>query len=418
MINLNGKAQHWSITSLPALPIKTSNNAVCAGFIGDTAFVYSFAGIDSTKLYSGIHLNSYRLNLITNQWQTIPSLPDTMGKIACAASRVKNSVYIIGGYHVLANTNEISSNKVHRYNILTNQFMSNGANSILPIDDHVQCVYKDSLIYVVTGWSNTGNVANVQVYNPQLNNWTTATAMPNSNTYKSFGASGTIVGDTLYFLGGATSGAGFTAQTILRKGYINPTNPLQITWSFTNSNMKAYRSACTSINNDIYWLGGAETTYNYDGIAYNGSGGVPPSNKSRRLNTAWDFDVSNNLPMDLRGVAKINDSIVVLAGGMISNQTVTNQVLKLKKISTSSTAIFEHDTNLELSLFPNPVSNILHLNTEMNVTMTLLNAQSTILAIYHHIKSIDMSGYGAGIYFIKIESLHGTLVKKIIKIDD
>ena len=331
--SLTCKAQHWAVTQLPVLPIKTSNNAVCEGFIGDTAFVYSFAGIDSSKLYSGIHLNCFRLNLTTNQWQAIPNLPDTMGKIACAASRIKDTIYIIGGYHVLANANEISSNKVHRYNIITNQFMSDGANSILPIDDHVQCVYKDSLIYVVTGWSNTANVATVQVYNPQQNSWLAATAMPNNNTYKSFGASGTIVGDTLYFLGGASSSSGFAAQTILRKGYINPANPLQITWSFINSNIKAYRSACTAINNDIYWLGGAETTYNYNGIAYNGSGGVAPSNKSRKLTSVWNFDVTNNLPMDLRGVAKINDSTIIIVGGMKANQAVTNQAIKLKNIS-------------------------------------------------------------------------------------
>jgi len=415
---LNANAQHWNLTQLQTLPIKTSNNAVCEGFVGDTAFVYSFAGIDSSKIYAGIHLNSFRLNLTTSQWQTIPSLPDTMGKIACAASRIKDTIYIIGGYHVLANTNEISSNKVHRYNIITNQFMNDGSNSILPIDDQVQCVYKDSLIYIVTGWSNTANVANVQVYNPKLNNWQTATAMPNNNTYKSFGASGTIIGDTLYFLGGASSGAGFTAQTVLRKGYIDPANPLQITWSFINPNVKAYRSACTSIGNNIYWLGGSEITYNYNGIAYNGSGGVSPSNKSRRLTSIWDFDITNNLPMDLRGVAKINDSTIIIVGGMNSNQLVTNQVLKLKNISSASTAMYERKNNFELNVFPNPVTDRLYLHIDKNAIVTILNAQSTVLSIHKNTKSVDMSMWQAGVYFIKVEHQNSIMIKKIIKIDD
>ena len=68
-------------------------------------------------------------------------------------------------------------------------------------------VYKDSLIYVVTGWSGSGfsgtNVANVQIYNPANDTWSVGTPVPNTNQYKAFGASGIIVEDTIYYFGGA-----------------------------------------------------------------------------------------------------------------------------------------------------------------------------------------------------------------------
>lgn len=355
------KSQHWNVSTLANLPTKLSNNAVCEAFVGDTAYVYTFAGIDSSKLFSGTHLKSYRYNTINNQWTALPNLPDTLGKIACSANRVKDTIYIIGGYHVFSNSNELSSNKVHRFNVKTNQFMTDGANIPIAIDDQTQCVYKDSLIFVITGWSNTSNVPNVQIYNPSFNTWLAGTSTPNNNTYKSFGSSGSIVGDTIYYLGGATSASGFGAQTVLRKGYINPLNPTLITWQFVNPNIKSYRSACVAINQDIYWLGGSEITYNYNGIAYNGSGGVSPSNKSRKFNSTWDIDISNTLPMDLRGYAKINDSTVILVGGMKAGQMVTNEVLKLQ-LNSTITSITENSSDNVPIIYPNPFNNEIKIN--------------------------------------------------------
>lgn len=413
-INTSIYAQHWNVTQLTPLDNKLSNNAVCEGFVNDTPFVYSFAGIDSTKLFSGINLKSYRLNTITNQWQLLQDLPDTLGKIACSASRVKDTIYIIGGYHVLSNTNEISSNKVHRFNILTNQFMSDGANTILPIDDQTQCVYKDSLIFIVSGWSNSSNVPNVQVYSPITNSWASATPVPNNNTYKSFGSSGIIVGDTLYYLGGASSGSGFAAQTVLRKGYVNPANPLQITWSFANPTIKAYRSTCAEINNKIYWLGGSEITYNYNGIAYNGTGGVSPSNKSRRYDGNWDIDTSINLPMDLRGVAKINDSTLILVGGMMPNRTTINEVLKLS-LNNSVLSIKESFRNDQISIYPNPFSDNLIIESEKIKKITLYNSLFQPVLTESNSKYLNTKLLQPGIYFLCLELEGNIIFKKIIK---
>ena len=54
----------------------------------------SFGGIDSSKIWSGIHLRSFRYNTQADTWETIPALPDTMGKIAAGASTIKNKIYI------------------------------------------------------------------------------------------------------------------------------------------------------------------------------------------------------------------------------------------------------------------------------------------------------------------------------------
>lgn len=325
-------AQKISVSEVTQLPERITNNAVCEGFINDTAFIYTFGGLDSTKLYSGIHLRSYRYNIQKNNWNKISSLPDSLGKIASAASRIGNIIYITGGYHVFMDGSEISSNKVHRYDIVNNKFIKDGQAMPVPIDDHVQAVWRDSLIFVITGWSNKANVADVQIYDPNLNKWLKGTSVPDNDIYKSFGASGTIVGDTIYYFGGAASTKGFPIQNYLRKGIINPDDPTQIQWSNTviRKSINGYRMASTSVHDKAYWIGGSGNTYNYNGIAYDKSGGVQPLNRELHLNNyKWEFEKNNQFPMDLRGIANISDTIKYIVGGMLENQKVSNKVYRL-----------------------------------------------------------------------------------------
>ena len=86
-----------TIKEVSTLPEAVSNNAGCEGFVDGTPYLYSFGGIDSTKIYSGIHLRSFRTNLESLKSERIPDLPDSLGKIAAGASRIGNIIYIIGG---------------------------------------------------------------------------------------------------------------------------------------------------------------------------------------------------------------------------------------------------------------------------------------------------------------------------------
>ena len=325
--------KNWKITALKNLPIKTTNQAVCEGFIDSKAFLYSFGGLDSTKQHSGIHNLSYRYNVEANSWEEISSIPDTLGKIASAASRINDTIYIIGGYHVFADGREKSSDKVHRFNIKNNSFFDDGTPIPIPIDDHVQAIWKDSLIYVVTGWSNVKNIPDVQIYNPSNNTWSIGSSIPNNNIYKSFGSSGTIIGDTIFYFGGASMGKNYPIQNYLRKGIINANKPTEITWTakIIDTLVTGYRMAATEVNNMPFWIGGSTTTYNYNAIAYNKSGNVNPVNRSFYLkNGRLVTNFENKFPMDLRGIAEINDSVKYIVGGIEKNQKVSNKVYKIE----------------------------------------------------------------------------------------
>jgi len=372
----------WTWTELAPMPTSISNNATCEAQVGNDFFLYSFSGIDATKLYSGINLNSYKYNVQTDSWTTITSLPDTMGKIAAGASFVNDKIYIIGGYYVTSGGQEYSSSKVHVYDPASDTYMADGADIPTPIDDHVQAVWRDSLIYVITGWSNIGNVPDVQIYNPYLNSWSTGTDTPNNNSYKAFGASGTIVGDTIYYNGGVRGGFNFVSTSYLRKGVIDPTDPTQITWTLEEDNpgAKGYRMACSNYQSRIFWLGGAGTAYNYNGIAYSGGQGVEPLGRILQFEKNWDMWFEGlGSPfgvMDLRGIAKISASSWIIAGGMESGQVVSNKTYRID-FDPIVGSVSEHEL-ATFEVYPNPVVNSLQFEIDWDVTsyqLVALNGQ-------------------------------------------
>lgn len=332
LISFSQTAWTWEV--LDSMPERAANNAVVYGTDDVYDYVFSFGGIDSTKVYTGVNNRAFRFTIATNSWEEIAPLPFSETNIASGASNVNNLIYIIGGYHVNLGGSEISSNEVIRYNPETNAYLTNGAAIPTPIDDHVQCVWRDSLIYVVTGWSNTGNVPNVQIYDAELDIWLTGTETPNNNEYKAFGASGEIIGDTIYYYGGASTGINFPAQKTLRKGVINSENPTEIEWTLLEDGPTTlYRSAALTHGEYVFWAGGSAISYNYNGVAYNGSGGVPPLNQIMRYdhtNGNWNQGVGAPYAvMDLRGIAQISPTKWVICGGMEADQYVSRKTYLL-----------------------------------------------------------------------------------------
>jgi Kelch motif len=396
------------------IPSAVTNNAVAYANIADTTFIYSFAGLDSTKLWSGIHLKAWRLNLVNQVWQSIPPVPDPLGgKIAAGASTVKNKIYVIGGYHVAQNGSEVSSNKVHRYDPIANTWLSDGAPIPKAIDDHVQAVWRDSLIFVVTGWSNTTNVPNVQVYNPATDTWAAGTSVPNTNNYKVFGGSGVIVGDTLYYCGGASAGTNFPATSYFRKGYINPNNPLDITWSgFSSPAAKGYRMAAATMGGVAVWIGGSDITYNYDGIAYNGSGGVPSLARVKtysNFNPTLQYGLGESQGlfgapaiMDLRGVAQIFPDYFYTIGGMEPGQKVSNKVYQYNwEYALNNTDIY---SNAAVRIAPNPAHHYFRIDLDGAFDLELLSPNGVVCRRLSGVNTLEVptKGLADGTYGVKI----------------
>ena len=394
----------WTWTELDTMPFRTSNNAVCEAVVNGNEFVYSFGGIDATKSAAGIHQRCFKYAVATNTWSEMDPLPDTLGKIAKGASFVKGKIYVLGGYHVFGNGNELSSNRVHIYNPSTDVFEADGAPIPIAIDDHVQCVYKDSLIFVITGWSNTANRPEVQIYNPSLDQWQVGTSVPNTNFFKAFGASGTIIGDTIYYHGGTAGSSSFTARKHLRRGYIDPNDPTNITWTQLADapGDAGYRAACSAAGTTVFWIGGAGTAYNFDGIAYNGSGGVEPSARILHF-SQHDYQFNDEITepfgvMDLRGIAKLSNNRWIIAGGMDTNQVVSNRTFLLENpsVSVNETASLDE---LEVRYFSDRVE----ISSENSGDGSMMSANGQIVLEWTDQETItvEIANFESGIYIIQ-----------------
>ena len=399
----------WIWTPLASLPQPSTNHVLASGIADGNQFVYLFGGIDSTKSPVGISSKSMRYNVTTNMWEVISDLPFGLPRIAAGASTIKNKIYIAGGYHVYENLSEESLNKLHIFDPETNGFLADGADIPLAIDDHVQAVWRDSLLFIVTGWSNTSNVSNVQIYNPSTNTWMEGTPVPNNTSYKAFGASGAIVGDTIYYAGGAV-GNNFIGTNKFRKGIINQNNPTEITWLLEadNPGNTGYRMGAIELENSIYWLGGGENTYNFDGIAYDGSGGVAPLERIMEYNTVtkvWNEGLGAPYGiMDIRGLAPIDDQRFIVAGGMGFDQEVVSDVYLVERILPNDLNEIKEESFFKI--IDNPT-----INKQLNFS---LNAQSNY-RIYNCIGQVlqlgkllqgnhilDLAYLKSGIYFLEI----------------
>lgn len=331
----------WQWTVLPSMPEPVANNAVVSGISNDTLAVYSFCGIGDGLNPENIHLKSFKYNTVSSSWTLLDDVPDATGKLATGASFVNGKIYLAGGYHVASNFNETSSNKLHVFNPVSDTWQDDAAPIPVPIDDHVQVNYKDSLIYLITGWSNTSNVSDVQVFNTYVNSWEAGTPVPSNTAYRVFGASGEIVEDTIYYAGGVKSSGQFTAGNRLRKGVISA-NPLEIEWSLLDENPgeAIYRSAVISNAEKLFWVGGTGDAYNFDGLAYDGSGPAAPEARVLEFNTTTSTWIEGDLApfaiMDFRGAARLSDTEWIICGGLVNGPEVSDQVYLLSYDSTTS----------------------------------------------------------------------------------
>jgi Secretion system C-terminal sorting domain/Kelch motif len=414
VLNSNVFAQTLTQTALADMPKRMSNNPIAAAKVGGQTFAYTFGGLDSTKTQAGIHRKSFKFNVATNTWSSLPDLPDVNGKLAACASTVKNKIYIIGGYYVQPNGNETSSNFVHVFDPSTDTYLPNAANIPAAIDDQAQAVWRDSLIYVVTGWSNTTNVANVQILDVQNNNWLVGTSVPNTLQYKVFGSSATIIGDTIYYVGGASTGTNFPLQPFLRKGIINPTNPTQITWSTLlainlpiPAYFATYRNAMFTDGTKLFAIGGSAITYNYNGLAYSNGAVVSPTGYIQYgLQTSGGAVYSNfTLPtplMDLRNVVQIDSASFLVCGGMTTGATVINKTFRFDAIPL---AVEKVEIEKPVLIYPNPIKRgeVLKINKDNVSKIDVFNANGKLVLTkksnLSELKTIDLK---AGNYLLNL----------------
>jgi N-acetylneuraminic acid mutarotase len=309
--------------------VAVTNNAVASGRIDGAWWVFSALGVDSSKRWSGITTRAVAWNSRDTLWHQLPDVPGDRGRLAATAQVVRGRLFVIGGYTVDSAGHEHSVPQVNIYDVRHGQW-SPGADLPVPVDDAVSGVYRDSLIYIVSGWHETDNVRDVQIYDVVRDRWSAATPIPVPGV---FGHTGALAGNTILFIDGALkqpAGAKYRLERQSWTGTIDPRNPRSITWRAARAHPgpPRYRAAAGACGSRILIAGGTANPYNYNGIGYDGAPSAPRTDvivfDTRR--GTWRSSRPLRVPsMDHRALAVLGDSAYIV-GGMHAAQVVGTAV--------------------------------------------------------------------------------------------
>lgn len=338
------KLQGSEELKLNPLPAPVSNNAVAISHDSGGAKIFSFMGIGAKKTWDAISTSAYEMELSTGKWTEKRPVPGVAGRLAASAIALHDQVFVFGGYVVDAQGGEATVSDLNVFVPIENRYYR-GKDIPVPVDDAAVGLFHDRYIFLVGGWSTSKNdaVRNVQIYDTDKDVWMQATPIPGTPV---FGHAGSIVGDTIVYVDGAyknPNGASpkYVASDecwmgkIPRKGDIT-----KIKWTklAAHPGKARYRIAAGAEPpgkkaDRIYFSGGTDNPYNYDGVGYNGLP-AEPSRVTFAFNTrtrAWET-VSDNTPdstMDHRGLLVTHRGLVIV-GGMDKDQNVTAKVAVVK----------------------------------------------------------------------------------------
>ena len=332
--------EEWVITSLEPLPEPTSYNSICEASVNNDKRVYSFGGTSSIFDSSKVHQRTFCYSVESNHWDTLEHIPDTLAKLGMRASFVKNRIYIVGGHAFDTINNErIVSQRMHIFNPFLDTFEVDGANLPTPKTNHIQAVWRDSLIFVFGGADNIGNSIVNYFYNPAFDSWSSCTSLPENDFFKSEGGSGYILGDTIFYYGGKSGTFAPSAKSCLRKGGINKNDPTEIEWFFVDDvfGFDLYDVAASGHDKTIFFLGGSNEIYEYNGESNNGDI-VAGNDQVLHYRSSTDETTILNLDIPFKGingVAKIGGGNWIVAGGVDSLGVVKDQVFLLSNVGLS-----------------------------------------------------------------------------------
>ena len=156
-----GGAALWTIEAGPALPVPVANNAVAAAMVDGRPRLFSFLGLGTGRDHASITTRAFALDLAAARWEPLPDVPGTVGRLAATAQAVGPRVFVFGGYEVAADGKETTSPATDLY-LIAERRDTRGADAPVPLDDTVSGVWRDRLIFLVSGWSTDRTVTTVQ----------------------------------------------------------------------------------------------------------------------------------------------------------------------------------------------------------------------------------------------------------------
>ncbi len=334
---------------------------------------------------------------VANTWTDKAPMTTARGWIK--GSAVKGKIYVIGGYsnsQSVLNTNE-------EFDPVANSWRSRAARPRAACAA-LEAVWRDTLIYVMGGYTGTG-VTNVDIYNPATNTWSTGTALPQAADM----GDAAIIGDTIY-IAQAYNRPGGSAWPNLYKGAINPSNPTQITWSQGPAMTPpvAIGGSCAAGGN-IYWLGGFE---NVQTVTAN----CKRYNRTTGLIENYDTYIQPQARCCYLTAIESRQEIYCIAGDLNGDwNPPNNEYNKSSIVKVEEYWTFKQKSNFGIETSrPNPIKNNCRIAFVIprggKVDLKLYNLQgqalktlvNTELSAGRHEISLDTRDLASGVYFVKL----------------
>jgi N-acetylneuraminic acid mutarotase len=230
--------------------------------------IYVIGGQNASHAISGPNFVDYWMDGVTgvneiydpatNTWETKSPMPTPRNYLQ--ANVVDGKIYLIGGLYqqkLEYPPTEHSSNLTEVYDPETDSW-----TTMAPIPNTVYgyaSAVINEKIYIISGWSNMSPLSDqVQIFNPNTNNWSLGNPIPVPVTLAGAGATtGIMASKRIYIIGGCP-----TANT-QEAGGINTTQVYDLKtnrWSVgAEMPTSRYYLAVAVVNDMLYALGGAST---------------------------------------------------------------------------------------------------------------------------------------------------------------
>ena len=327
---------------LNPLPTPLSSNAVTLAREGKDFRIISFMGIGAKKAWDAVSNQTFEMNLNTGKWEEKRPVPGVAGRLAASAAYINDQVFVFGGYVLDGQGGQNTLPDLNVFVPIENRWY-HGTDLPVPVDDAVVGVHHDRYIYLISGWSKTDSVRNVQVYDSDRDKWLQATAIPGTPV---FGHAGGIVGDTIVYIDGAyknpaadSPNSKYAVSSDCWLGKIDKKDPAKIEWTKLPphpGNARYHIAAGASEKEGrIFFSGGSDNPFNYNGLGYNGQPSEPsPVTFAYNVRAGKWETISENTPdptMDNRGLLVVGHDLITV-GGMEKGQQVTAKVRVVKAV--------------------------------------------------------------------------------------
>jgi N-acetylneuraminic acid mutarotase len=320
---------------IPPMPAAVSSNTVAS--LQGGLELFSMMGVGPKKTWDDVTNRMFIMRLSSAKWTEGRTVPGPVGRLGAAAAGAKGQIILMGGYVVDNQGAELTLPDVNVYVPSAHRWYR--AKDIpVPVNSAVAGANHDRFVYLIGGWSPSGPVNNVQVYDAEKDSWSQATPFPGTPV---FGLAGGLADDAIVVVDGAKAGpdAGprYVPSDECWLGKIDHKDPTKIQWSKLPAHPGAARFGIAAGGSDhekkIYFSGGTPTPHNYKGVSYDGKVAA-----ASLVTFAYDvhhnrwetISENTNYPRSNSGLLVTPVGALVL-GGMVNNQAVTAGVTILPK---------------------------------------------------------------------------------------